>query len=114
MRRILQLLATLSVVVALVLSQSVSGAVPDVAETDGRYVVTQLQSGAAIPIDGGGYGGVPFTGCHHSSCSQSFLVKANFGPPRSSYHSQAWLLANEHNPRPALLDRDPPVPRSQA
>lgn len=114
MRRFLQLLATLFVVVALVLSQSMSGTVADVTETDGRQAAMQLQSGAATPLNGQGYGGAPFTGCHHSSCSQSFLVKANFGPPRSSSHSQAWPLANEHNPRAAPLDRDPPVPRSQA
>lgn len=114
MRKTLQHLATLVVLLALVLSQSMSGAIANVPAADGRDAAVQSQSSAAMPINGRGYAGVPFTGCHHSSCPQSFLVKANFGPPWSSYHSQAWPLANEHNPRATLLDRDPPVPRPQA
>lgn len=110
----LRLFTTLLMLIALVLSQGVHEAVADVAPMDGRAGLTDIFSGSVSPTHEQEHRSAPAQGCHHSSCSQSFLARASLSPARSNCRSIAWPVAGEQNLRTIILNRDPPVPRSLA
>lgn len=100
--------------IALMLSQGVHGAFASATSMDSRAALADMYGGWGSSGHEQRHGDAPLEGCHHSSCSQSFLVKARLSPTRSNCRSAAWPAANEQNPRAIILDRDPPVPRCLA
>lgn len=61
---------------------------------------------------GGEQRGTPLHGCHHVPCPQTYLPDFHFLLIPQETCSEIHLVANEHDWRNIILDRDPPIPRS--
>lgn len=107
----MRLFATLLMLTTLALSQGVHSAIGDIALIDSHANLARVYGGSGGPTHEQEHRNAPIQGCHHSSCSQSFLVKVSLSPARSNCRSCARPVTSEQNPRTVILDRDPPVPR---
>ena len=107
-----RLLATMLLLAGLTLGESGYGSFADGSLTANGFALTSMHGKSGGHGQGEGHRGGPSHGCHHSSCSQTFLVKAGLVPVRAAARSGAWPAVNDRNARSIILERDPPIPRS--
>lgn len=110
----LRLLATLALLAMLALAQGSYGALAGAGYADNGAVLTAMHDDPGVQSQGEEHPGTATHGCHHSSCPPSFLVKARLVPVRGNDRSAVMPAGTERDPRSAILDRDPPVPRPLA
>jgi hypothetical protein len=107
-----RLLAAMLLLAGLMLGQSGYGSIADTDLVANGSALTAMHGESGARGQSEGHQSAPSPGCHHSSCSQTFLVKADLVPVRASARSGALPAVNDRHARSIILERDPPIPRS--
>src|SRR3546814_15951790 len=96
----------------LMLGQSGNGsfAYTGLAANGSALTAMHVESGGSGQSEG--HSGGPSHGCHHSSCSQTFLVKARLVQIPATARSRARPPFNDRNARTIILELQPQISRS--
>lgn len=110
--RMVRFLAILALFAVLALAQGGEGSFAATGPAANGPTLTTVHLGTGAGGHGGENLGMAAHGCHHLSCSPSLLGKPRFVPDYGTARSADKAANNESNPRSAIIDRDPPVPRA--